>query len=70
LNSTFKLFLQVDVSEHLWSRTAGLCGTLDGVSNNDMVCRDGKSVDSLPVFFSSWEAEFLGSKKIFLSERK
>lgn len=34
-------FVQIDTSESIWNRTAGLCGTMDGVMSNDFMSKDG-----------------------------
>lgn len=36
-------FVQIDATESLWNRTAGLCGTLDGIMSNDFASKDGSS---------------------------
>lgn len=38
-----KKFVQVDVTETLWNRTAGLCGTMDGIMSNDFTSKDGST---------------------------
>ncbi|CAB3386136.1 Hypothetical predicted protein [Cloeon dipterum] len=55
-----KSMLLVDIEEHLWNKTDGLCSKHDGNAANDLKCRNGNYVTSLPVFLSTWESEFLG----------
>ncbi|XP_071447163.1 hemocytin-like [Hetaerina americana] len=54
-----KDFVQVDVNENLWNKTAGLCGLFDGHSDNDLLKKDGSTPESLLEFVNSWEVDDL-----------
>ncbi|XP_059485087.1 hemocytin isoform X2 [Neocloeon triangulifer] len=54
-----KTFIIVELTGHMWNRTAGLCSRHDGNPENELENREGKIVESVPVFLSNWESEFL-----------
>ncbi|GLH02043.1 Hemocytin [Gryllus bimaculatus] len=50
----------VEVKEHLWNRTAGLCGRIDGYPANDFQMKDGEIASRIVPFANSWQVEELG----------
>ncbi|KAG8236359.1 hypothetical protein J437_LFUL016579, partial [Ladona fulva] len=55
-----KDFVQVDVTEKMWNKTAGLCGRIDGRAGNDLENIDGSTPSSILEFANSWEVHELG----------
>lgn len=54
------LLVQVQASESLWNKTTGLCGKMDGNTNNDLTAKDGSHPKSIATLASSWQAENIG----------
>ncbi|EFA10333.2 hemocytin [Tribolium castaneum] len=51
--------VQVEVSESLWNRTQGLCGSIDGDVSNDLLNKNGHKPQTISSFASSWKIESL-----------
>ena len=59
--------VQVEVKENLWNRTAGLCGNIDGNSENDLMTKEGNVPKSIIILATSWKVDTLGGTyKYFL----
>lgn len=55
-----QLFVQIEASESLWNRTTGLCGRMNGDSDDDLVEKDGSRSSNLGSLTSSWRVERIG----------
>ncbi|XP_057325268.1 hemocytin-like isoform X2 [Microplitis mediator] len=54
------LFVQIQLSELLWDKTAGLCGRMNGDINDDKTTRDNKRPQNIAVFAAAWKILSLG----------
>lgn len=52
--------MQVEVKENLWNRTEGLCGKIDGYSENDFEAKDGSTPKSVVTLATSWQIDTVG----------
>ncbi|KAL0131073.1 hypothetical protein PUN28_002574 [Cardiocondyla obscurior] len=48
------LLLQIEASESLWNKTAGLCGTMNDDSNDEFLMKSGNYASTVPILASSW----------------
>lgn len=50
----------------VWNQTEGLCGTLDGNPENDMMTKEGVVAKTKSVLFDSWKLrDFGGDRTLF-----
>lgn len=54
------LLLQVEVSESMWNKTAGLCGTMNDDPNDDFLTKSGTYTKSISTLADSWRVNNLG----------
>ncbi|XP_046603352.1 hemocytin isoform X1 [Neodiprion virginianus] len=54
------LLVEVKVTESLWNNTVGLCGNIDGDTNDDLTAKDGSHPKSIATLASSWQSQNLG----------
>ncbi|CAG4913028.1 unnamed protein product [Colias eurytheme] len=50
----------VEGTAALWNKTEGLCGTLDGSLENDMMTKEKKEASTLSAMVSSWQVHKIG----------
>lgn len=62
------LLVQVQASESLWNRTAGLCGNMNGDNTDDMTSKDGARPKSIVTLASSWKAQSIGGT-LFIDDK-
>lgn len=51
------LLLQIEASESMWNKTAGLCGTMNDDPNDEFLMKSGSYAESIPALASSWRVE-------------
>ncbi|XP_075237780.1 hemolectin [Lycorma delicatula] len=56
LRWNLKDFVEINIGEELWNRTAGLCGTMDGYPINDL----SEYHDSIQEYSDKWRVETVG----------
>lgn len=56
------LLLQIDASENMWNRTAGLCGRMNGDAKDDLIDKTGNHLTNIEVFANSWLSEDIGGE--------
>ncbi|XP_043682227.1 hemocytin isoform X2 [Vespula pensylvanica] len=54
------LLLQIDASETMWNKTAGLCGRMNGDANDDLISKTGNHPTNIEVLANSWQLENIG----------
>lgn len=54
------LLLQIEVSESMWNKTAGLCGTMNDDPNDDFLTKSGTHTKSISTLADSWRFNDLG----------
>ena len=60
------LLVQLEASESLWNKTVGLCGTMNGDVNDDLMTKEGTRSKSIATFVSSWKVQKLGGLKLIV----
>ncbi|KAL7040824.1 hypothetical protein ACKWTF_000531 [Chironomus riparius] len=58
-----KKFVQIDASASIFNRTAGICGTMDGIMSNDFMSKDGEFHKMPSTFVDSWRALSMDKSK-------
>lgn len=48
------LLLQIEASESMWNKTAGLCGTMNDDPNDEFLMKSGSNAGTVPALASSW----------------
>lgn len=59
------LLLQIEASESMWNKTAGLCGTMNDDPNDEFLMKSENYARSIPALANSWRVEDLGGEKQF-----
>ncbi|XP_014469310.1 PREDICTED: hemocytin isoform X2 [Dinoponera quadriceps] len=54
------LLLQIEASESMWNKTAGLCGTMNGDPDDDFLTKSGTHTKSISTLADSWRVSNLG----------
>lgn len=52
--------LQIEASESMWNKTAGLCGTMNDDPNDEFLMKSGDHVRSISALANSWRVDDLG----------
>lgn len=58
------LLLQIEASESMWNKTAGLCGTMNDNPNDDFLTNSGTYTKSISTLADSWRVNNLGGNTI------
>lgn len=51
------LLLQIEASESLWNKTAGLCGTMNDDPNDEFLTKSGSYAGNIATLANSWRVE-------------
>lgn len=51
------LLLQIEASESMWNKTAGLCGTMNDDPNDEFLTKIGSYAETISALASSWRVE-------------
>ncbi|XP_071561739.1 hemocytin [Temnothorax nylanderi] len=51
------LLLQIEASESMWNKTAGLCGTMNDDPNDEFLMKSGSYAETVPALASSWRVK-------------
>lgn len=54
------LLVQIEASESLWNKTLGLCGTMNGNVDDELITKEGTRPKSIATFASSWKVQNIG----------
>jgi len=52
--------LQIEASENMWNKTAGLCGTMNDDQNDEFLMKSGSYARSILTLADSWRVDNLG----------
>jgi len=52
--------LQIEASENMWNKTAGLCGTMNDNQNDEFLMKSGNYARSILALADSWRVDDLG----------
>lgn len=63
------LLLQIEASENLWNKTAGLCGTMNDDQDDEFLTKNGNQAKSTLAFASSWRVDNLEGNNTCFSHK-
>jgi len=63
------LLLQIEASESMWNKTAGLCGTMNEDPNDEFLMKSGSYAGTISALASSWRVKsFEGNDSYIFSK--